>query len=175
MVRITRVIEAAVLLTVAAACQQAETLEQAEARIARESSMFREQVVGRSARWERWTAAGQADSIAAAFTEQGHMMQPNGPDLVGRDAIRANQQQLFAMGQWTIDVTPESVMSNGPIGVDRGRYTLAFARAASAPREAAMIPPADSGKYVVHWHHVNGDWKIVDLIWNSNLPVPVRR
>ncbi|HEX9579773.1 MAG TPA: nuclear transport factor 2 family protein [Gemmatimonadales bacterium] len=159
-------------LALLAACQQAETPERTQARMAQESSMFRERVGGLAVSWERWNAAGQADSIASVFTAEGRMMQPNGPTLVGRDAIRANQAQLFAMGQWTVDLNLESAMSNGPLGIDRGRYQLSFARGPNAPPEAAMIPPVDSGKYLVHWHQVNGTWMIADLIWNSDLPMP---
>ena len=155
------------------ACQMAETPQQMQARMDQESATFQQFVSTTAARWKAWYAAGQADSMANIFMEQGREMPPNSPALVGRAAIQANQAQFFAMGEWTLDVTPEASMANGPLGVDRGRFKATFTRAANAPPEAAMIPPVDSGKYMIHWHQVNGAWMIADLIFNSDLPVPM--
>jgi len=35
---------------------------------------------------------------------------------------------------------------------------------------AAMFP--DSGSYMVHWHQVDGQWKIASLIVNGMKPLP---
>ena len=155
------------------ACQMAESPEQMQARMDQESAAFRQVLSSTAARWESWYAAGQADSVANIFMEQGREMPPNGPTLAGRAAIQANMAQYFSMGAWTLDVMPEAAMANGPLGIDRGRFKVTFTRAASAPAEAAMIPPVDSGKYLIHWHQVNGAWMVADLIYNSDLPMPM--
>jgi ketosteroid isomerase-like protein len=155
------------------ACQMAETPEQMQARMDQESTAFTQILSGTATRWESWYAAGQADSVANIFMEQGREMPPNLATLVGRDAIRANLAQYFAMGAWTLDVMPEASMANGPLGIDRGRFKVTFTPATNAPPEAAMVPPVDSGKYMIHWHQVNGTWMVADLIYNSDLPMPM--
>jgi hypothetical protein len=35
---------------------------------------------------------------------------------------------------------------------------------------AAMFP--DSGSYMVHWHQVDGQWKIASLVVNGMKPLP---
>ena len=147
----------AVLLGVAG-CQPAETPEQMQARMDQESAAFAEFASGVADRWEAWEAAGQADSIANIFMEQGRQMPPNQPALVGRDAIRANGAQQFSMGQTTIQITSETAMANGPLGINRGSYNFTFV--ANKGMENMGIPPADSGKYLMHWHKVNGTWQI---------------
>ena len=153
-----------------AGCQAAETPEQMQARMDAESAAFAEFASGVADRWEAWEAAGQADSIANIFMEQGRQMPPNQPALVGRDAIRANGVQQFSMGKTTIQITSETALANGPLGVNRGSYNFTFV--ANKGMENMGIPPADSGKYLMHWHNVNGNWQIAELIYNSNLPLP---
>jgi len=74
------------------------------------------------------------------------------------------------MGKFTSQITQESVMANGPLGVDRGTYTFTFTP--NKGMENMGVPPADTGKYLVHWHKVNGTWQIAELIYNSDLPLP---
>lgn len=159
----------AVLLGLAA-CQPAETPQQMQARIDAESAAFAEFASGVAKRWEGWEAAGQADSIANMYMEQGREMPPNGPAFVGRDAIRANAAQQLSMGKITIHITSETAVANGALGINRGSYDFTFV--ANKGMENMGIPPADSGKYLMHWHKVNGNWQIAELIYNSNLPLP---
>lgn len=162
----------AAVLAAVTGCQAAETPEQMQARIDQESATFRQFIQSVATRYESWLATGAADSIASMFTESGRMLPPNAPAVIGRDAIRANQSQQFALGRWTIEITPEAGIANGPLGLDRGTFVVTFTPGPGAPPQAAMIPPADTGKYVAHWHQVDGNWLFADLIWNSNRPMP---
>lgn len=159
---------AAALLGVTA-CQPAETPEQIQARMEQDSEELRAAVASATQRWEAWTAAGQTDSFATLFTEQGRELPPNAPPVAGREAIAAFHAQQAAMGSSTVDITSESVMAYGPLGIDRGTFTSTLQPGPDAP---PGIPTADTGKYLVHWHKVDGNWLIADLIWNSDLPLP---
>jgi len=153
-----------------AACQPAETPEQTQARMDQETAELKEYAMSVEQRWEAWEAAGQADSFPTVFMEQGREMPPNGKAAVGRAAIREFHAQQASMGKFTSQITQESVMANGPLGVDRGTYTFTFTP--NKGMENMGVPPADTGKYLVHWHKVNGNWQIAELIYNSDLPLP---
>lgn len=156
-----------------AACQPAETPQQMQARMDQESAAFKTFASGVAKRWSNWFAAAQADSAANIFMDQGREMPPNAPAIVGRAALKVGFQQNFSMGKWTLTVTPEAAIANGPLAVDRGSFSATFAaNKGMKPMPGMMMPPpSDNGKYLAHWHKVNGAWQIGDLIWNSNLPV----
>jgi hypothetical protein len=64
---------------------------------------------------------------------------------------------------------------NGPLGVENGSYHFVGTPTRVAPRGT---PPLDeAGKYLAHWHLVNGQWLIAELAFspNSAPPVPATR
>ena len=154
-----------------AGCQAAETPEQMQARVDQESAALKQHVDGIAQRWNAWIAAGQVDSIVTLYMENGREMPPNGPAAVGRAAVKAMWEQGFSMGRTTIDVRPAAVVANGPLGIERGTYTTTFT-ANPGMTGMPMPPPADTGKYLVHWHNVNGTWQIAELMYSSDLPLP---
>jgi ketosteroid isomerase-like protein len=158
---------AATLLAVAAlaGCQKAETPEQAEIRMAAEADAARPALEAQTTAFARHFTAGHTDSLVAIHTDDGWEMPPNGPAIHGADALRrmfAAQFQQAAGG--TITLRNEHLDVNGPMALARGRYN--FAAPAGSPI------PADSGKYLTHWHLMAGEWKMVEVIWNSDVPLP---
>ena len=95
------------LLTLACG-QNKETPTQMQVRMQQESDAAKTAVAALEKNYERWTAMGQADSIASMFTEGGRQMQPNGPALVGRDAIRESQGKMFATYDAKISLNAET-------------------------------------------------------------------
>ena len=162
--------EVGALLMVLASCAKPETLEQAQARMSREVAAARPALDSIARRWERYAAAGQADSIAMLFTEQGEELPPNVKPAVGRPAIQAFTTQQFSLGANTVSIATDEVLVNGPLAVSRGGYTLDIKPGPHAP--AGMKAVADTGKYLIHWHQVGGKWLVADLAWNSNIPLP---
>jgi ketosteroid isomerase-like protein len=157
-------------LLLLAGCMKPETAEQAQARMSREVAAARPALDSIARRWERYTAADQADSIAMLFTEQGEQLPPNTPAKVGRPAIQAFQTQLFSQGRTTISISTDEVLANGPLAVSRGAYTLEVKPGAQSP--PGMKAVADTGKYLIHWHQAGTKWLIADVAWNSNIPLP---
>ena len=147
-----------------------ESAQQMQARLDRESAMAAQSVADIARRYERWLAAGQADSIANSFTEQGREMPPNEPAAVGREAIRSRQARLAGWGAWRIHLTSEATQASGPLAVERGSYALTFKPGRKAPRGTRAF--TDNGKYLAHWHEAGGEWQIAEIIWNSNPPPP---
>jgi ketosteroid isomerase-like protein len=157
-------------VVVLAACQGHETAEQMQARRQQETDAFRQAVVGITRKWVGWMASGQADSIAAVFTDEGREMPPFQPAVVGRTAIRRYEAQNAAMFESKLTITSESVTANGPLGVDRGSYTYEGKAKKGAPK-GVPASVRDEGKYLAYWENVNGQWHVVDLIWNPNRPM----
>ncbi len=161
---------AGALLLVLASCTKPETQEQAQARMSREVAAARPALDSIARRWERYTAAGQADSIAMLFTEQGEELPPNAKPAVGRPAIQVFQGKQLSVGATTISISTDEVLVNGPLAVSRGGYTLAVTPGPTAP--PGMKAVADTGKYLIHWHQIGGKWLIADVAHSSNIPLP---
>jgi hypothetical protein len=142
-----------------------------DARIERESLAFKALLPDIARRYERWVAAGQADSIASLFDEVGQQLPPNEPTVVGRTAIRDRQARLASWGTWQLRLTPRSAMAYGRSAVDDGAFAISFTPGPNAP--PGMLAVADSGKYLAHWFlEGDGQWRILQLVWNSDLPLP---
>jgi ketosteroid isomerase-like protein len=145
-----------------AGCQPAaETAEQAEARMASETAAARSAIEASNVRFMAHFNAGQGDSVAAHYTEDGRVMAPNMPVASGRQAIAAS---MGMMAGATLVLTTESVAANGPLALERGTYSVTL----TPP--GATAPITDTGKFLVHWRKVGDNWMMVDDIWNSDLP-----
>lgn len=108
--------------------------------------------------------SGHADSLAAFYTPDAHLMPANLPAMVGQAAIQtAFSQALASKGQLTL--VTESISASGDLAVERGTYEETY----TPPGSTA--PMTDKGKYLVHWHRIGGKWLMVDDIANSDLPV----
>ena len=158
------------LLLVTSACLKPETPEQAQSRMSREVAAARPALDSVARRWERYTAAAQADSIAMLFTEQGEQLPPNDKPVVGRPAIQAFQTHSFGLGASSVTISADEVLVNGPLAISRGGYTYDVKVGPHSP--PGMKSLADTGKYIIHWHQVGGKWLIADMAWNSNIPLP---
>ena len=156
----------ALSLGLVAGCQpKAETAEQAQARMDSETAAAKTAVDSLTREFSTHFNQGHADLVVAFYSEQAHLMAPNLPAAVGRDAIKAALAPMLATKP-DLQLAPEAVVANGPLLVERGTYTLTL-----TPPGASPI--TDKGKYLAHWHMIDGKWLMVDDIWNSDLPLPV--
>jgi len=165
------------------ACAAApETPEQAQARIDQESAAFKAAIKGIESRWELAYANNQPDSIAVLFAERAQILGPNSPVVTGRAAIAADEANQMKAYDFTLGITSEQAIANGPIGIERGSYGVTGKAKKTAPKGT---PPtmADHGSYLIHWHLVNGTWQVADLAFTSSwtatppkpAPTPVKR
>lgn len=149
------------------ACQSHETPQQAQARMEKETEAFTAAVAPTAKRFGSWVSAGQADSIANNFTEQGREMPPNEPAVVGRAAIKVYEARNAATMAARLTIRGESYMASGPLGIERGSYTYSGSAKPGAPKGMPSVVN-DDGKYLIHWHNVNGQWMMAEMIYNSN-------
>jgi ketosteroid isomerase-like protein len=147
-----------------AGCQpRAETAQQAEARMNAESAAAKTVLDSLNAEFVTHFNLGHAEVVAGFYTEQAHMMPPNAPTAVGREAIQ-HVLELFIGMKPVLTLHADAVTASGDHALERGVVTFTL----TPPGAKAAV--SDTGKYLVHWQRVEGKWYLADDIWNSDLP-----
>jgi uncharacterized protein (TIGR02246 family) len=110
--------------------------------------------------------AGDADAIAALYTEDALFLPPGAP-VSGRAAIRdyvaSDIEASKAAGLKNNQGEITGVGVSGDLGWVSGTFSVTDASGATV----------DTGKYLSVYRKVDGDWQMVRDIWNSNAaPAP---
>lgn len=153
-------------LVLAAACAKPETAEQMQARMQTESAAAKTAIAARSTAFAVHLSANHVDSTVAMYTENATLMPPNMPAVTGRADIRAWMGRNPAPPNATYTLTTAEVVANGPLAVERGTFSF------SMPAQGRTPAMTVTGKYLAHWHMVDGNWLMVDDIWNENAAMP---
>lgn len=107
--------------------------------------------------WEDALNASDVDALVEIYSEDCVLMPPNAELMTGQDAARAAFGAMIAAGQ-TGELDTITAVAAGGVGYHAGTYTL---------RDASGNL-VDRGKYLEGWQQVDGEWKIVHDIWNSD-------
>jgi uncharacterized protein (TIGR02246 family) len=115
-------------------------------------------------RWLQLVKAKDAAGIAQLYAEDGAVMPPNAPIGKGRTAIQQTWASMMRTPGFDLTFVPEQIIvsSAGDMALDRGTYRLTIAPGGTTQ--------TDTGKYVVVWRKVGGEWKAAADIFNSDLP-----
>lgn len=115
-------------------------------------------------RWMQLVKSKDAAAIAQLYTEDGAVMPPNAPIGKGRAAIQQTWASMMQAPGFDLTIVPEQIVvsSSGDLALDRGTYRLAMAPGGTAQ--------TDTGKCVVVWRKIGGEWKAAADIFNSDLP-----
>jgi uncharacterized protein (TIGR02246 family) len=114
--------------------------------------------------WFKLYNAGDADGVAGLYAEDGVVLAPGAPAVVGRSAIRdliasdiANSRGagLTFKGDEVTDVGV-----SGDLAWFTGTFSVTDASGATV----------DKGKYVTVLRRADGKWPIIRDIWNSDMP-----
>ena len=155
----------ALLLT---ACQAGEKPANDDAEVnstaAVDTGVDEQAIRGHVDRWIKLVKAKDAAGIAELYAEDGAVMPPNAPIGKGRAAIQQTWTSMMQMPGFNLNIVPDKIIvsSSGDMALDRGTYSLTI-----APNGTTQT---DTGKYVVVWRKVGGEWKAAADIFNSDLP-----
>ena len=155
---------AALLLPACQAAEKSANAVEANSTAAADVGAEEQAIRGQVDRWLQLVKAKDAASIAELYAEDGAVMPPNGPIGKGRAAIQKTWASMMQTPGFDLTFVPEQIIvsSSGDMALDRGTYRLAI-----APNGKAMT---DTGKYVVVWRKIGGEWKAAADIFNSDLP-----
>ena len=113
------------------------------------------------AAWNAAVAAKSDSAVAVLYADNGTLMPPNEKMVTGTAAIRSYFALLWPMNaNLVITPTTVTVAGSGDMATDVGTYAITVGSI------------NDNGKYLVHWHKIGNDWKIVNDMWSSDLPLP---
>ena len=145
------------------ACSQTATDDRNSA-VAANPSGDEQAIRALNARWLDLVRAKDAAGIAALYAEDGALMAPNMPMARGRAAVEKAWADMMAMPGFDLTFATEQLVVSqaGDMAMDRGTYSFA----ANAPNG----PFRDTGKALVVWRKVDGEWKVAADIFNSDLP-----
>lgn len=118
------------------------------------------ELAARSDAWEAALNAGDVEALTAMYAEDCRILPPNGELGQGRAAAAAAFGEMIDAGLTGTLETVEARIA-GDIGYRVGTYAL------QGPDGSQV----DRGKFVEVWRQVDGDWRISNDIWNSDMPV----
>jgi uncharacterized protein (TIGR02246 family) len=112
-------------------------------------------------------SAGDAAAVAALYADNGVMMPFNQPAVSGRAAIEAHLQQEYSMMTMELTGTSRETEVMGDVAYDVGSHTVRM-----TPKEGGDTMEA-TGKHIVTLaRQSDGSWKITNLIFNTDAPMP---
>ena len=147
------------------ACERPGTPQPQGAATEAETDSARAAIAEGNALWVRFVNENKPDSLGTMYTENGVMMAPDVPMATGKENIVA-QIRPFVLPGGTLTISSENVSVSGPIAVSRGTYTY------TAPAQGGNPAVNARGKFLEHWHKVDGRWLIAENIWNNDAPAP---
>lgn len=107
--------------------------------------------------------AGNWDAWASQLTADAVFLQPNGPAVEGRAAIRAWVVAFAGMASFT--VTPEEIKGSDGLAWARGTYAFSMG-------PTARSQGSDNGKWLnTYEKQTDGSWRIKCHMWNSSQPL----
>jgi len=108
---------------------------------------------------------GDAAGVAAMYAADAQLFPPESDIVTGGVAIQKVWQGVIDSGVKGMKLTTLDVVESGDLAAESGKAEL----------HGADGQVLESGKYLVVWKRVDGRWKILRDIWNSNAPAPVAK
>ncbi len=117
-------------------------------------------------KWVGAVVRGDLAMIVGLYAPDGAFLLPNAPPAVGPEAVGAAWKGLMSLPNVSLNFRPTriDVAASGDLATDTGTYDLTFSGESGRVR--------DEGKYVVVWKKIDGEWKVLVDIINSNLKAP---
>ena len=113
--------------------------------------------------WVQAVAAKDTTAIGNVYAEDGELLAPGAPRASGRAKVRAAWAAILKAPNLalTFEASRVVVSSAGDLAVATGPYKLGM----DGPKGQRI---EDAGKFVEVWGRVNGEWKALGNIFNSD-------
>ena len=98
--------------------------------------------------------AKNASGVADHYCDDGSVLPPGAPPMVGREAVQGFWKSMIDTGLCDVVITPTEIEVFGDHAIDRG--TLA----------GKLGDQQVVGKYVVWWKRAEASWKLYNDIFN---------
>jgi len=109
--------------------------------------------------------SGDPEAISMLYTSDARLLPANSALIDGREAIKAYWSESMAQGGSSeLVLETESAVRYGDMAIEEGRYVVNVGS-----------QEVDQGKYIVTWKKEDGQWKLHQDIWNSDLPMSQAR
>lgn len=170
MLKLPRFLPLLTALGLLAACQTepAEQTGATEEAAATDAATVRAEIEAIGDRFEQALLAKDAATIATFYTEDAIALPPGAPRAEGRAAIEALFASWFAeipaAEGFTLTTDDVQLSESGDIAYEVGTYT---SRGTSPAGEAYD----ETGKYLVVWNNLDGEWMIVRDMWSGDAPM----
>jgi len=105
---------------------------------------------------------GDAEGLAALYTENGQLMPPNSDFVTGKQAVQEFWQAVMDMGIKEAQLEILEVEAHGDTAIEVSKFALLGERG----------QVLDKGKYIVIWRQEEEQWKLHRDIFNSSMPAP---
>ena len=115
--------------------------------------------------WDGYFNSGDVVKLAALYAEECLSMPPNSPTVSGRKAVQAEFESFFATNVARHETMVDQIIERGDLAIEVARYRLTF-----RPR-AGGAQVVESGRHFEIRRKIDGQWKIVLEIWNSDMPL----
>jgi uncharacterized protein (TIGR02246 family) len=114
--------------------------------------------------WFRLYNAGDADGVAGLYAEDGVVLAPGAPAVVGRAAIRDFLASEIAAAKAAGLTNKGDEVTDAGVAGDMAWITGTFS---VTDASGATV---DKGKYVTIYRRADGKWPIIRDTWNSDMP-----
>ncbi len=125
-------------------------------------------------KWVQAVAAKDTTAIANVYAEDADLLAAGAPRASGRAAIRQAWVGFLKTPKLVLTFEPTKITmaSSADIAYETGSYHLGYDVAPKGKRVKGKAVKSrrveDTGKYVVAWKKVNGEWKVQYDIFNSD-------
>jgi uncharacterized protein (TIGR02246 family) len=153
--------------SIALACQTEEATEQgSETTPAVDEAAVREAIAANDKAWGDAAVAGDVEAIVQQYATDAVLMPPGAPRVEGTEGIRE------AFTSWFQEAPPSSttITSDVITVTAAGDYAHAVGSWTMSGTGPDGSEYSDQGKFLAIWKSTDGDWKIVNDIWNSDNP-----
>lgn len=122
-----------------------------------------EKVMQLSRDWSKLVATDSVEKILSYWADDAIFMSPGQESLVGKEAIRQMVEGSMKVPGFKISWEPISVSVS-----ESGDMAYLIEKSQITVSDSLGNPKTEYNKAITIWRKVNGDWKNVVEMWNSN-------